>query len=103
MIKVYSNPNITMVHHLKNLLMMEGIASEVRNERLSMAIGEIPPTEAWVELWIENELSYPRAMQLIEEALKEDDQTQVPWRCPNCKEENEGQFGICWNCGAAVG
>jgi hypothetical protein len=22
------------------------------------------------------------------------------WRCPNCREEVEPQFELCWNCGA---
>jgi hypothetical protein len=24
-----------------------------------------------------------------------------PWACPHCGESIEGQFGTCWNCGAA--
>jgi hypothetical protein len=23
-----------------------------------------------------------------------------PWTCPQCGERIEGQFGVCWQCGA---
>ena len=25
-------------------------------------------------------------------------QTQTPWNCVACNEENPGNFGVCWNC-----
>ena len=31
-----------------------------------------------------------------------DESPQAPWRCSGCGEDNEGQFGACWNCGAAI-
>lgn len=99
MIKVYSNPNPSLVHNMRNVLQLEGIETEIRNENLLTTAGGIPVHHAWPELWIVNEASYPQAMAIVEKAIQEDEDPQRAWRCKSCGEENEGQFAVCWNCG----
>jgi len=99
--KVTSAPTIITIHHFRNLLEAEGIASVIRNEHLGSILGDIPFTETWPQLWVVNDLDYDRAKQLVsDDAI--DESPRQNWRCPNCKEENEGQFAACWNCGHAL-
>lgn len=99
--KLTSAPTIVTIYHFRNLLEAEGIASVVRNEHLGSVLGDMPFTETWPQLWVVNDLEYDRAKLLISgEAL--DESPQRSWRCSNCKEENEGQFAACWNCGQAL-
>ena len=47
---VYTHPNLAMVVQAASVLELAGIASELRNEFASGAIGEIAPISAWPAL-----------------------------------------------------
>lgn len=98
--KLTSSPSIITISHFKNVLESEGIPCQVRNEYLGGIAGEMPLQEVWPELWVVNDLDFDRAKQLIDAAIS-DESPQRPWKCKKCGEENEGQFGACWNCGTA--
>jgi hypothetical protein len=100
--KLTSADNMVMISHYKNILEAEGIACQIRNEHLNQIFGEMPFTEVWPELWILNDLDYDRARQLLDEAIVEESPRRS-WRCRKCREENEGQFAACWNCGSPAG
>jgi hypothetical protein len=100
--KVTSADSLLTINHYKNLLVSEGIPAFIRNEHLGSIIGEMPFQEVWPQLWVENDLDYDRAVQLIDAANVISESPQTPWRCKSCKTENEGQFAACWQCGKAV-
>ena len=100
--KLTSADNLVMINHYKNILEMEGIRCQVRNEHLGSVVWEIPYPETWPELWVINDLDYDRAKQLIDAAIIEES-PRSPWHCSKCGEENEGQFAACWSCGAEIG
>ena len=95
--KVYESLDSIMIGHLKNILVTEGIPSFLKNEYGSSE--RIPVNESWYEIWIEDDSQYDEADKLIKEALSEDSPSGPDWICPNCKEVNEYQFSMCWNCG----
>ena len=95
--KLTSAPTLVTIHHYKNLLAAEGIATVIRNEHLGAVLGEMPFAETWPQLWVVNDLNYDRAGQLISGAAG-DESPPEDWRCPACGESNEGQFAACWNC-----
>ncbi|MDX1404451.1 MAG: DUF2007 domain-containing protein [Woeseiaceae bacterium] len=99
--KVTSADSLVTISHYRNLLVSEGIAAFIRNEHLGSILGEMPFQEVWPELWVENDLDYDRARQLIDAASILEESPSAPWKCPACKAENEGQFSACWQCGAA--
>ena len=92
--RVFSTYNLAAAHHAKNLLEVEGIRSVVRNEILSSAMGEIPPAECQVEVWVLREGDAGRAEQVLRRRPDGE-----PWRCA-CGEACEPQFTQCWRCGA---
>jgi len=94
---LYTATNSLLVSHLRNILEGDGIACRMKNEFLYSGAGEIPPTEIWPEIWVEEEV-FGRAKQLLDDFLS--DRTDEPkWQCRRCGEEIEGQFAVCWNCG----
>lgn len=97
--KVTSCDSIVTINHYKNLLESEGIPAFLRNEHLGSIMGEVPFQEVWPELWVKNDLDLDRARQLIDTARIHEESPTTPWRCSNCKAENEGQFAACWQCG----
>lgn len=98
--KLTSAPTLVTVYHYKNVLEAEGIPAEVRNEYFGGILGDMPFTDTWPQLWVLNDLDYDRAMQLIEGVP--DESPGASWRCRKCREENEGQYAACWNCGEAL-
>lgn len=93
---VYSTSNTLLVNHVRNLLETAGIEVQMKNEFLGGGAGELPPTEAWPELWVAEE-DFSRAEQVIDEF--QNAESLPAWRCPKCGERVEGQFSVCWNCG----
>jgi hypothetical protein len=102
-VRVYSGPILAMAAHLKAVLAMSGIESEVRGEYRGGALGEVPVTEAWPELWVLDAARSQDARRLVEEALEPGQPDQPQRECPQCHEMVEAQFSACWNCGAEVG
>ncbi len=98
--KVTSADSLVTINHYKNLLTSEGIAAFIRNEHLGGILGEMPFQEVWPELWVENDLDYDRALQLIDSNNIINESPASGWKCRICAAENEGQFAACWQCGA---
>ena len=63
--KVYEDQDMTMVGYYQGLLEREGIATLVKNEYAQLAMGEVPFTQVYPELWVENEVDYKAAVELI--------------------------------------
>lgn len=100
--KLVTCKNMAQAGLLEGLLTGSGIACEIRGEYLSMALGELPFTECYPELWVAGDEDFKRAQAVLAQWGSADDQPQASWICQGCGEENEGQFGSCWRCGRAA-
>ena len=54
------------VNLLKGLLEQAGIPCLIKNEYLSIALGDLPPAECYQELWLLDAADYPRAQAVFE-------------------------------------
>jgi len=95
MIQIHSSLNGIEIHNLKNVLEAGGISCEVRGEFRRSTMGEVPFTEAFVELWLLDDAQEQTARQLISEVSSH---SSLPWTCPKCAEPIEAEFNQCWNC-----
>jgi len=82
---------------LAERLQREGIACVVRNAALGTALGEIPLTECFPELWLIDGETWPRARNLLDQWLASGDEGES-WICPGCGETIEPPFEACWRC-----
>ena len=87
-----------MIAHLKNVLETFEIRCTTKKFDLSSGAGELPPTECWPELWVE-EGRFAEANAILKKTLAPIKAVRKPWRCQRCAEEIEGQFTECWKCG----
>lgn len=99
--RVYSSQILALVQNMRNVLNLHGIESMVTNQYLSAAVGEIPPIEAWPQLWVADE-DVDLAQKIVEEAGKEPPKSHEIRICPKCGEEVAGHFAECWNCGSRI-
>jgi len=94
--RVFGSFNRISVYHAKNLIEAEGIRTEMRNEFLVSAMGELPPAECQAELWVVDDADAPRAFAI----LRRPPPSGPDWTCARCGEVSGPQFTQCWKCGA---
>ena len=94
--RVFSSHNLQVAHHTRNLLEAEGIPAVVKNELLSSAMGELPPAECQIEVWVVREADFEKAAQLLRSPRG---RNEAPWKCDACGELSGPQFTQCWRCG----
>jgi hypothetical protein len=83
---------------LAGALEAAGISVQVRGEALAPLSGEIPSTETWVELWVwRHELEAAR--ELVAELEENREAAGHEVQCLRCREQNPGNFELCWSCG----
>ena len=92
---VYSHPN-SMIFGSMSALNEIGIETEIRNNILGGATGEIAPGETWIELWIVNDTQAEAATRRIKEILEQPERDD--WVCNRCQESNPATFEFCWQC-----
>ena len=93
---VYTHENRILVGNIKNILEGHRIEVLLKNEFAQSAVGELPPIDAWLELWIIDDRDYDNAKRLIDEALAGADGPD--WQCRQCGETNGALFEVCWQC-----
>jgi len=84
--------------HFRNVLEQNGIGCVIKNEQLSGALCEVPFLECLPELWVLDDKDLGRADGILRELRRETDAGKS-WQCRYCREDNEAQFAVCWNCG----
>lgn len=82
---------------LKERLAQEGIVCVLRNTALGAALGEIPLTECYPELWLLDAETWPRADNLLRQWLTEAGGGE-PWTCPRCGASVDPPLEACWRC-----
>ena len=95
--RVFRAASLLQVAHARNLLISAGIDSELRNQYLAGALGDLPMLETWPQLWVEDALEAAVLRTLASASAAP---RGSPWTCPQCGEELEAQFTSCWRCGA---
>ena len=101
--KIFTDENLALVWCVRNELENAGISCDLRNDVLGGAAGEIPTTECWPEIWIDEQQDLARAENLVMESMRLRQKPGAGWRCGVCGEDHGGQFSTCWNCGAERG
>jgi hypothetical protein len=86
-----------------DLLQAAGIAAKVQGEHIFAVRGALPIS--YPTVWVLDEDDYERARELVlaydQNATPGSEPIAAePWTCPQCGERIEGQFGLCWQCGA---
>jgi Putative prokaryotic signal transducing protein len=98
--RVFSTFDPVLSGLIRSVLEAAGIPCLLRNQYLTGALGELPATECWPQVWVLDDDDAPRALRLIGEALPSAAVEGEPWTCPGCGESLEPQFRQCWQCGA---
>jgi hypothetical protein len=94
---VYKGKGPTDAFLIQHWLERNDIRSTLRGDLLGLR-GEIPIVDAWPTIWVAAE-----DQERAEAAIREFNGPRLVhprWKCEACGEENEPNFGSCWNCSA---
>jgi Putative prokaryotic signal transducing protein len=97
--RIFRAASLIEVAHARNVLLTAGIQSELRNQYIGGALGDLPMLETWPQLFVDDEDESAACRALARAAHAP---TGAPWECAQCKERCEPQFTHCWRCGAAA-
>ena len=97
--RVFRAASLIQVAHARNVLLAAGIQSELRNQYLAGALGDLPMMETWPQLYVDDadETAALRALARAAAAP-----TGSSWTCDGCGELLEPQFTSCWRCGSSA-
>ena len=94
---IYSNENKIFVDNIKNVLKLEGVECEVKNEYAGSASGDLAPFDTWPELWVIHPEQHMKADKILHKLNMQKEQKD--WLCLHCEESNAASFELCWRCG----
>jgi hypothetical protein len=97
--RVFRAASLLQVAHARNILITAGIESELRNQYLAGAMGDLPMIETWPQLFVDDADEQPALRALARAAAAP---VGPPWICDGCGEQLEVQFTSCWRCGGNV-
>jgi hypothetical protein len=95
--RVFRAASLIQVAHARNVLLTAGIQSELRNQYLAGALGDLPMLETWPQLYVDD-ADEQAALRALAQAAQAP--TGASWTCDECGEALEPQFTSCWRCGA---
>ena len=96
MIRIYQAQDLPQAQLILDLLDQHHIKALLQNANASAAMGEVPFTHAYPEVWLNNEQDFDKAKQLI--ADFEQAATDEQWLCQSCQEFSPVTFDFCWAC-----
>jgi hypothetical protein len=94
--RVFRAASLIQVAHARNVLLAAGIHSELRNQYLAGALGDLPMLETWPQLFVDDSDEQPALRALAHAATAPAGDS---WNCRECGEVLEPQFTSCWRCG----
>jgi hypothetical protein len=92
-------PNLALATLWADLLGHGGIAASVQRMYASSIAGELPPDQSLPEVWVHEDGELETARTLLEQLRHP---VHRHWVCRGCREQVDGPFEQCWNCGAAM-
>lgn len=96
--KLYAAADLQEAYLILHRLEHAGIGARIFNEHAQGALGEIPFTHAYPEIWVIDhaELAWARA---VVEAYRDTPRATGTRICTACGESSPDGFELCWRCG----
>ncbi len=97
--RIFTSSDLIAVSQLKDFLENEGIPCVIKNEILTALRPEVPFTDTFPELWVQNDSDFEKAAIIKADWKMPTEPQGSAWTCPKCGEQLDPQFSSCWKCG----
>ena len=101
MIRVYQAANLPQAYLLAGLLLHVGISVRIFNENAQGGMGDIPFSETYPEILIEDAADFAKASDVVA-GFEKGPTDKGSVFCRACSEENPANFELCWKCGESL-
>jgi hypothetical protein len=98
--RVYLAANLPDAQIAVDALATHSIKAHIFNANAIGGVGELAATQIWPEVWVDDDGDAEAAIQLLHDLHTP--AITVSKICPQCGEENPGNFLSCWNCNQAL-
>jgi len=98
--QVYLAENPIEAHMVVDLLQAQGIEAVVQGEHIFAIRGAVPISYPTVCVLDDADYDRARALALEYDRGAFPEGEREPWTCAQCGEQIEGNFDLCWQCGA---
>jgi hypothetical protein len=92
---VYTASPLAEAHLVRQLLDSAGIEARVFNQNAHAALGELPATETWPQVWVTQNHQLSPALTVID---RYESGPGEELQCHCCAEYSPGSFEVCWCC-----
>jgi Putative prokaryotic signal transducing protein len=99
--RIYTAAHLLEAQLVVDLLEQAGIAAHIFNANAMSALGDLPMSAAWPQVWIVQAHQERHARAIIA-AYQQPRAARSGKVCAACSEASPGEFELCWNCGAAL-
>lgn len=96
--RLYIAGDLQEAHLILHRLESERIEAHIFNENAQGAMGEIPFTHIYPEVWLVKAKDFDRAKVIIAE-YEQPIELAENQKCGHCGEESPKNFEVCWHCG----
>ena len=93
--RVYTAATLLEAHLILQQLESVGINAQVFNQNAQGAIGELPVTDTWPDVWIVQNHQFCAARAVIE---RYESSPENELLCDSCGEISPSRFEVCWQC-----
>ena len=96
--RLYIAGDLQEAHLLLSRLEFERIEAHIFNDNAQGAVGELPFTHTYPEIWLVNGDDLDIAKRIVEEHERPITAVENQ-QCRHCGEQSPGTFEFCWQCG----
>jgi hypothetical protein len=100
-VEIYSAADAQEAWLIHGELVNAGVEARVVGDHLQNAVGDLPAVSIAPRIWV-NASQVAAARELIVRLLEDLRESKIhpgqTWSCAQCRETNEPNFAICWNC-----
>lgn len=99
--RIYTAANLPDAQLVHDLLEQAGVAAHIFNANAMAALGDLPMSAAYPQVWIAQLHQEQHARAVI--AQYQEPRPNLAGKvCAECNEASPGEFDLCWNCGAPI-
>ena len=99
--RIYTAANLPDAQLVHDLLEQAGVAAHIFNANAMAALGDLPMSAAYPQVWISQVHQEQHARSVVAEYNRAAPPTEVK-SCGTCSESSPGEFELCWNCGGVL-
>ena len=99
--RIYTASNLPDAHLVRNMLEQAGIPAHIFNANAMGALGDLPMSAAYPQVWIAQLHQEAHARSVVAEYSRAAEPVEAK-TCGACHEPSPGEFELCWNCGGLL-